>query len=139
MCHTTRYTAGWEPYPDGAHLDSPRSSDEAGRWLGIRVLVAFEDLYRAYRETIAAGIRVLRPHVEVTTTDVDNLETEVTRLNPRVIISTQDRPASLCSRVTWVQVPLESGSRSEVTLDTLLDAIDGAASASPPKVPGRSR
>jgi hypothetical protein len=34
----------------------------------IRVLVALEDDYRAYRETIAAVLRVLRPGAEVRST-----------------------------------------------------------------------
>ena len=44
--------------------------------MGIRVLVAFEDLYRTYREVIAAAIQVLRPQVDVSTTGLDDLEAE---------------------------------------------------------------
>ena len=40
----------------------------------IRVLVAFEDQYRAYREAISAVIGVLRPQVEVTNTGLEDLE-----------------------------------------------------------------
>ena len=60
------------------------------RWLGIRVLVAFEDQYRAYREVIGAAIRVLRPQVDVTTTGLDDLEAEVARLDPLVVMCSQD-------------------------------------------------
>jgi hypothetical protein len=96
------------------------------------VLVAFEDLYRTYRETIAAAIQVLRPHVEVTISSLDDLEAELARLDTRVVISSQDRPASLRPGVTWVQVPLEVGPRTQVTLDTLLEAIDGVEKPRPP-------
>ena len=34
----------------------------------MRILVSFEDDYRAYGEVIAAAIRILRPHAEVGTT-----------------------------------------------------------------------
>ncbi len=37
----------------------------------MRILVCFEDNYRAYRDVIASGIRILRPHAEVETADAD--------------------------------------------------------------------
>jgi hypothetical protein len=43
----------------------------------MRVLVAFGDEYRAYREVIAAGIRMLRPQVEVATATPAELEGEL--------------------------------------------------------------
>jgi ribosomal protein S7 len=100
--------------------------------LGIRVLVAFEDQYNTYREVIAAAIQVLRPQVEVSTTDLDGLETQVARLYPRVVISSQKRSPSLRPGGTWVQVPLEVGPRTQVTMETLLEAIDGVEDPSSP-------
>ena len=97
-----------------------------GRWLGMRVLVAFEELYRTYREMIAASIRVLRPHLEVTPTGLHDLEGEVARRDTRVVISSQERLAHLRPGVTWIEVPLEAGMGSDVTLETLLEAIDKA-------------
>jgi hypothetical protein len=100
--------------------------------LGIRVLVAFEDQYRTYREVIAAAIKVLRPQVEVSTTGLDDLETQVARLHPQVVISSQNRSASLRPGGTWVQVPLEVGPRTEATMKTLLEAIDRVEDPSSP-------
>ena len=100
--------------------------------MGIRVLVAFEDLYRTYREVIAAAIRVLRPQVEVSTTDLDDMETQLARLDPRVVISSQNRSPSLRPGVTWVHVPLEVGPTTQVTMETLLEAIDGVDNPSSP-------
>src|SRR5687767_16002500 len=74
-----------------------------GMWLGMRVLVAFEELYRTYRETIAASIRVLRPHLEVTTTGLHDLEGDVARRDTQVVISSQERPAHLRPGVTWIE------------------------------------
>jgi hypothetical protein len=106
----------------------------------VRVLVAFEDLYRSYREVIAAAIRVLRPHVEVTTTDdLEDLEALVDRLDPRVVICTHDSPAGLRPGVTWVQVSPEAASRSQFTVETLLEEIDGAESALPRSAKGARR
>jgi hypothetical protein len=111
-----------------------------GRWLGIRVLVAFEDQYRSYREVIAAAIRVLRPQVEVSTTDLDGLEAQVARLNPRVVISSQEVPTGLRPGVTWFEVPLEVGPWTQPTMETLLEAIDAAENlpTRSPKVERRS-
>jgi hypothetical protein len=108
--------------------------------LGIRVLVAFDDQYQTYREVIAAAIQVLRPQVEVSTTDLDDLEAQVARLNPRVVISSQNRLPSLRPGGTWVQVPLEVGPRTQVTMENLLEAIDGVDNpSSPGAIKGKQR
>ena len=52
----------------------------------IHILVALEDDYRAYRETIAAVLRVLRPHAEVKSTTLEALEDELERFDPQVVI-----------------------------------------------------
>jgi hypothetical protein len=94
--------------------------------------VAFDDQYRTYREVIAAAIQVLRPQVEASTTDLDGLEAQVARLNPQVVISSQNRLPSLRPGGTWVHVPLEVGPRTEVTMETLLEAIDRVDKPSSP-------
>jgi hypothetical protein len=86
--------------------------------------VAFEDEYRTYREVIAAGIHILRPNVEVTTTDPANLEAEVARLDPQVVISSVDKPAGLRADVAWAKVPIDSVPQSAATLESLLAVID---------------
>ena len=95
--------------------------------------MAFDDQYNTYREVIAAAIQVLRPQVEASTTGLDALEAQVARLNPQVVISSQNRSPSLRPGGTWVQVPLEVGPRTEVTMDTLLEAIDGVEDPSSPR------
>ena len=94
--------------------------------------MAFDDQYRSYREVIAAAIRVFRPQVEVSITGLDGLEAQVARLNPRVVISSQNRPPSLRAGVTWVQLPLEAGPRNQPTMETVLEAIDGVDYPSSP-------
>ena len=96
----------------------------AGELVGIRILVAFEDVYRAYREVIAAGIQVLRPQLEVTSTNPKELEREIARLDPQVVISSLDKPASAPDGVVWSKVPIDFAPQSEVTLEALLTLID---------------
>jgi hypothetical protein len=91
----------------------------------MRVLVAFDEVYRTYREVIATGIQLLRPQVEVTTTALDELEQEVARLDPQVVVCSRDRPASVPPGVAWIMVPFDPVPRtSEVTLEKLLEIID---------------
>ena len=55
-----------------------------------RILVANE--LASYRQTLAIVLRELRPHVEVFETTSEDLEEEITRLRPDLVI---------CSRVTF--------------------------------------
>jgi hypothetical protein len=73
-----------------------------------------------------------RRQVEATTTDLDDLEAQVARLDPHVVITSQESPASLRPGVTWVQVPLEFGPRTQVTMETMLEAIDGVKKPNSP-------
>ena len=60
---------------------------------GARVLVAHE--LTSYREAIAAAFRLLRPNVEVFEAEDEDLEREVVRIGPHLVV---------CSRLTaWVE------------------------------------
>ena len=83
---------------------SRRVAEEGVR---TRVLVAFENEYRSYREVIAAAIKVLRPHAEVATTGLETLTQEVVRFDPQVIISSRPQTAIQSPMISWVKVPTE--------------------------------
>jgi hypothetical protein len=69
--------------------------------------VAIEDDYRAYRETIAAGLLILRPHAEVKNASLERLEEELERFDPQVVIcSDQKDPESYGSRI-WIELSLD--------------------------------
>jgi hypothetical protein len=67
-----------------------------------RIVVANEP--RSYREAMAVACRALRPEVEVILADPADLDAEVTRLDPQLV---------LCSRLTE---GLRTGSRAWVVL-----------------------
>jgi hypothetical protein len=104
----------------------------------LRILVALEDDYRAYREVIAAALQVLRPHVEVATIGLDTLKEDVTRLDPHVVISDLPATAGSGDRIAWVQLSLDPTrptklwldegylERKNPALEVLLEAIDKA-------------
>jgi hypothetical protein len=117
MAHVVRAR---NPYPIGVLCDVAMQEEV----VRIQVLVAFEGVYRAYREVLAAGIQVLRPQLEVTTTDLTNLEGEIARLDPQVVIASVGKPASVRDDVAWAKVSIDSAPQSEVTLEALLTLID---------------
>jgi hypothetical protein len=103
----------------------------------IRILVALEDDYRAYRETIAAVLRVLRPHAEVKSTTLEALEDELERLDPQVVIcGAYEGVDPEYRRPAWIELSLDPTQptkisvggryleRTDPSVEELLDVID---------------
>ena len=103
----------------------------------MRILVCLENDYRTYREVIAAGIQILRPHTEVVTAELDVLKVEVRRFDPHLVICSL--PATACNGdiFCWVQLSLERSTEPSVvcvdgrysehnnpTLEELLRVLD---------------
>jgi hypothetical protein len=120
LCRMAHVVRARNPYSSNRFCDVTTCRE----LVDIRILVAFEDVYRAYREVIAAGIQVLRPQLEVTSTNLEELGGEIARLDPQVVISSLDRPASLRDGVVWTKVSIDFAPQSEVTLEALLTLID---------------
>jgi hypothetical protein len=101
-----------------------------------RILVAFEDSYHAYRETIAAVIRILRPETEVKSTTLEELEGELERFEPEVVICSGQKEVELCSRLAWIELSVDPTMSSKIsvggrhfertnpTVEELLEIID---------------
>jgi hypothetical protein len=53
----------------------------------MRVLLSFEEEHRLYMEAIAAAIRRFRCDVEVATVEGEELESEMERFDPQLVIS----------------------------------------------------
>ena len=58
----------------------------------MRVLLAFEENYRVYGQAMAAAIRQFRPDVEVAVVEGDDLESEVERSDPQLVICSPPVP-----------------------------------------------
>lgn len=103
-------TVEWE-------MASTLRSDPARVRSDIRILLALEEDYRSYREVIAAAIRVLLPHVEVATTDLEGLEREVARLRPQLIVSSRPKTTFRSPTMAWIKVASDKPTQpSEVWL-----------------------
>ncbi len=75
--------------------------------VAARILVAFEDEYLAYREVIAAAIRVLRPGAQVESANLEVLAQEVERLDPHVVICGRPNTVDPGGRPAWVVLPTD--------------------------------
>ena len=71
------------------------------------MLVAIEDDYRIYRETIAAGLRILRPHAEVKDAPLEALEKELERFDPQVVICSSHKDPEPNGGRTWITLSLD--------------------------------
>ena len=80
----------------------------------VRVLVANEP--RAYREGIAAAIRVLRPCVEVTTVEPERLEGSIPRLAPDMVVCNRATGAVREEVPVWVELYPDYASWSVVSV-----------------------
>ena len=74
-----------------------------------RILVAFEDEYRAYADALAKAISAARPHLDVATVGLEGLQTEVTRLDPHVTICSSPNPATEQQegKLAWVELSVD--------------------------------
>jgi hypothetical protein len=73
----------------------------------VRVLVAFEDDYRAYREVIAAGIQVLRPHIEVQAASLEALGERIERFDPHLVVCRRPDTVDPGGRLAWVELSVD--------------------------------
>lgn len=118
----------------------------------ILVLVALGDEHRTYREVVAAGVAILRPHVRTVSTRTEDLAREVTESAPQLVVC--DRPEGtipLAASVrAWVELPLaptrpmqirvdeRRWTASRPTLEALLEIIDSLEESSEqPREEGR--
>ena len=60
----------------------------------MRVLLAYEEEYRVYGEALANDIHTFRSHHEVALTNTQELEAQVERFDPQLVICTSPIPSS---------------------------------------------
>ncbi len=101
-----------------------------------RILVAIEP--RAYRTVIGRAIQILRPHLVVAVVEPDDLQAEVARLDPALVICSQPKPATSDGGPVWVEFrPYDEASVKvcicgriarlyEPNLDDLISMVDEA-------------
>ena len=102
-----------------------KTCQQGGR---TQILIAFEDEYRIYRDTIAAAIRILCPRAEVETAGLDEIGERIARFDPHVVVCSRPNTVDQGGRLAWVQLPMNptrptkvcaGGRYSELTNPTL--------------------
>jgi hypothetical protein len=126
----------------------PPAEPSAKRGHRTKVLVAMEP--RAYRTTFGSAIQALRPHVEVTVLEPEELEAQIAFLEPDLVISDLPKPVASDARTGWMEYcPNDEtparvcvGGRCERIedpgLDDLLSVVDQADRSAGSGVSGRS-
>ena len=116
-----------------------RISFENEEWTEIKIIVAFEDEFRAYQGTLAAAIRILRPEAEVMTAEPEKISWVAKRFLPDIVIGSPYKDTDLEGVSAWIELSLDpaqvtkvnvDGQYSEIanpTLDKLLAIIEEVA------------
>jgi hypothetical protein len=82
----------------------------------MRVLVVFEDGYRAYREVIAAGLRILHEQYEVETSTLEGLAEQLERVRPDVVICGGPEDVEGAGVSCWIELNLDPTEPTKVRL-----------------------
>ena len=82
----------------------------------MRLLVAFEEKYRAFQGAISSAIQVLRPSVRVETGGIEILAEELARFAPQAVICSLPEGSDLAERVAWIELPPEPDRAARVRL-----------------------
>jgi hypothetical protein len=76
---------------------------------GMRVLVAFEDVRRLYRDLFVRAIRELRPAHTVRSASLAEIERVLGRFAPHVVVCSQPNGTHPPGCGAWVHIPTDDG------------------------------
>jgi hypothetical protein len=82
----------------------------------MRILIAYEDSHRSYGQTLAGAIRGLRPVVETAVVQVRELEAEVGRFDPHLVVCNRPNTLDPGGRLAWLRLSDEPEEPSEFCL-----------------------
>lgn len=83
----------------------------------IKVIVAFQNEFRAYQSTLAATIGILRPDAEVVTAEPETLKAVAKRIVPDIVIGSQFKCEDLLGVPAWIQLSLDPAHLTKVSMD----------------------
>ena len=91
----------------------------------MRILVANEP--RSYREVIAAAVQALRPHIEVVLSTADDLERNLARLAPQLVVCSKLTPSIGTRPLTWIVLYPDGKTQAVISIggqSTTLDDLE---------------
>jgi hypothetical protein len=82
----------------------------------LRVVVAYEDSYRFYRQVLAKAIEDLRPHLQVRSVALGVMEATLERFDPHVVVCSRPNTQYTTSGGVgaWVELPVEPSEPGEI-------------------------
>jgi hypothetical protein len=80
----------------------------------MRILVANEP--RSYREVIAAAVQALRPHLEVILTSPDDIDREVSRLEPQLVVCSALTATVEHEPLSWIMLYPEGKTEAVISI-----------------------
>jgi hypothetical protein len=84
----------------------------------MRVLIVYEDSHRAYGEAMVGAVRASRPGLEeVALAHLRELEVEVERFDPHLVVSSRPNTFEVGGRAAWVLLSDDPEEPSEVCID----------------------
>src|SRR5215203_6919354 len=91
----------------------------------MRVLVAFEEIRFAYSRVISRAISELRPGLKVRSIVLEELERELVRFDPHVVVCSRPNGTHPTStrRGAWVHIPSDDGLEDDERLARI--CLDG--------------
>ena len=83
----------------------------------MRVLIAFEEGYRIYRDVLESALRGLRPEAEVAACRLGALGEQVESFDPHLVVSSRPNTVDPRGRAAWYKLSLEPSEPSEACLN----------------------
>jgi hypothetical protein len=83
----------------------------------MRLLIAYEDSHNLYSEAMERAIRNSRPHLEIKIARTSELEAEIERFAPHMVLCERRNLAQPGGAGAWVKNSYEPGEPSEVCID----------------------
>jgi F420-dependent methylenetetrahydromethanopterin dehydrogenase len=84
----------------------------------MRILLSFEEKYRAYGEAMVGAVRASRPGLEeVALAHLRDLEAELERFDPHLVVSSRPNTLNPGARAAWVLLSDDPDEPSEVCID----------------------
>ena len=80
----------------------------------MRVLIAYEESHRVYRDALERAIVGLRPRVQVRTSSLRELQVEVIGFDPHLVVSSRPNTVDPGGRAAWYTLSHEPDDPSEM-------------------------
>ena len=83
----------------------------------MRALIVYEDSHRAYGEAMVGAVRASRQGLEVALAHLRDLEAELERFDPHLVVSSRPNTLDVGGRAAWVLLSDDPDEPSEVCID----------------------